>query len=87
VKAADGGPIAFQTRMAEVRNMDRRTPAALKKAARSASRPKIISFSNKTGEEKVRALDEILRDIEAGLRRRGMTAADRSELRKWIARG
>jgi hypothetical protein len=67
--------------------MDRRTPAALKKAVRAASRPKIVSFSNKTGKEKVRMLDEILRDIETGMRRRGITAADRRELRKWIARG
>jgi hypothetical protein len=67
--------------------MDRRTPTALKKAARAASRPKIVSFSNKTGKEKVQMLDGILRDIEAGMKRRGMTAADRRELRKWIARG
>ena len=67
--------------------MDTRTPSAAKRAARRAVRPRVVSASRKSGAQRLLELDSILRDIDAKLRKKGMTAADRQELRKWIANG
>ena len=67
--------------------MDTRTPSAVKKAAKRASKPRVVAVSRLSGAERVQALDSILRRIEAGLRKKGMRAADRRELRKWIENG
>jgi hypothetical protein len=68
-------------------DMDTRTPASAKKDARRAARPRIVEVSRLSGPERVRELDTILRRIDAGLRRKGMTPADRRDLRKWIENG
>lgn len=67
--------------------MDTRTPAAAKKAAGRAAKPRATRVSRKSRAERVRELESILRAIDAQLRKKGMTAADRRELRKWIANG
>ena len=67
--------------------MDTRTPNAAKRAAKRATRPRVVRASRKSGAERLRELDSILRDIDVTLRKKGMTASDRRELRKWIANG
>jgi hypothetical protein len=44
-------------------------------------------FSTKSAAERSKELQSILRDIEAGLRRKGITAAERRKLLKWINDG
>jgi hypothetical protein len=65
----------------ETRNNLQSKPTAKRK------KPRVVKMSRLSGMERVRELDAILRRIDAGLRRKGMTAADRRELRKWIENG
>ena len=66
--------------------MDTRTPARTRRPRAALRRPTVQRFSTKSAAGRSKELQSILRDIEAGLRRKGITAAER-KLLKWINDG
>ncbi len=64
--------------------MDTRTPAAPRRKSQKRGKPRAVKPSTLPGAARIEELESILKDIDAGFRRRGMTAQDRRNLRKWI---
>lgn len=67
--------------------MDKRTPAQEKKGGTKTVVPRVVRRARSTGPEAARNLATILKDINAEMRRKGMTAQDARELRKWLRDG
>lgn len=66
--------------------MDTR-PTNLARSSEARRKPRIVQFSTLSPDDKARTWRALVRDVDRELKRRGITAAQRRELRRSIGNG
>lgn len=67
--------------------MDTRAPRGSARRLSKAGKPKVIRRATLTGDPALHEFDKLLNEMQADMRRRGMTDADVKDLRKWLRNG